>query len=438
MFLRTQRHERGQGSLEIVGVIVLAAVLVAATTGAVLQSSPQVRAEVQYRICQIVQVGGGGDCDPPSEPRTPEERLPDEPCVTGSQQGSVEVTGAFVVSVTAGKQLLVEELSDGTYRISEVDLGKVGIGVGPGLDVSVTLDGKKYGAVAIATADAILAGQTGRTWYAGDQGEVDDIMNGLIAEEVLDQVAPDLPGPQDVPVVGNLPIIRDIGGPPNPTRAILEQLIGELPEPDEEFVEGGLEGNASASISGITAGAGAEVNLGTYLGGKSTPDGYTAYFKGKVGGSAFATAGLDDASAAASAEALFAVNLDENGKPQSVTLTTGYTLAAETGDLTSNTDDQTYVETTMEVPLTGDPLQDAQILAEMTNPLQLPDFIDRAKDDGTITRNTYSQDPNTYGLTVGGSLLGDYGGSVKGDFTTRDLTESQYWDGTQLADRPDC
>lgn len=438
MLLRSRRSERGQGSLEIVGVIVLASILVLATTGTIVQTSPQLRAEVSYRICQILNIAGGGDCEAPDAPRSPEDRLPDEPCVVGSQQGSVEVTGAFVISVTAGKQLLIEELSDGTFRVTEVDLGKVGIGVGPGLDVSVTLDGKKYGAVAIATADAILAGQTGRTWNADDQGEVDDILNGLIAEEVLDTVAPDLPGPKDIPIVGGLPGIRNLDGPPNPTRLLLEQIIGDLPEPDEEFVEGGLEGNAGASISGITAGAGGEINLGVYLGAKKTKDGYTAYYKGKVGGSVFATAGLDDASAGASGEALFAVNLDKDGKPESVTLTTGYTLAAETGDLGSNTDDQKYVETQMNVPLTGNALEDAAILAEMTNPAMLPSFIDRAKEDGTITRNTYSQDPNTYGLTIGGSLVGDYGGSVKGDFTTRELEDSQYWDGNALVDRPDC
>lgn len=438
MTLRPRRSERGQGSLEMVGVIVLAAILVLATTGTIVQASPQLRSEVSYRICQILNLAGGGECEAPDAPRTPEDRLPDQPCVVGSQQGSVEVTGAFVVSVTAGKQLLVEELSDGTFRVSEVDLGKVGIGVGPGLDVSVTLDGKKYGAVAIATADALLAGQTGRTWYADDAGGVDDILNGLIAQEVLDQVAPDLPGPKDIPIIGGLPGIRDIGGPPNPTREILEQLIGELPEPDEEFVEGGIEGNAAAAISGITAGAGGEVNLGTYLGGKSTPDGFTAYYKNKLGGSVFGTLGLDDASAGASGEAIYAVNLGKDGKPKSVTLTMGYTLAAETGDLTSNTDDQTYVQTTVDVPFTGDPLTDAQILAELNSPVLLPAFLQRAREDGTISRDTYSQDPNTYALTVGGSLIGDYGGSVKGDLTNRELTDSQYWDGTQFADRPDC
>jgi hypothetical protein len=438
MLLRTRRTERGQGSLELVGIIVLASILVLATTGTIVQMSPQVRSEVSYRICQILNLAGGGECESPDEPRTPEDRLPDDPCVVDSQQGSVEVTGAFVVSVTVGKQLLVEELSDGTYRVTEVDLGKVGVGVGPGIDVSVTLDGKKYGAVAIATADALLAGQTGRSWDAKDQDEVNDILKGLIAEQVLDNVAPDLPGPKDVPGLNMIPGIGDIDGPPNPTRLLLEQIIGDLRDPDSTFVEGGLEGNAAASISGITAGAGGEANLGVYLGAKKTKDGYTVYYKGKVGASAFGTIGADDASAGASGEALFAINLDKDGKPESVSVTAGYTLAADQGDLTSNTDDQTYVETTAEVPLTGDALEDAQILAEMNSPLLFGNFLDRAKEDGTLTQNTYSQDPNTYGLGATGSWLGDYGGSIKGDFTTRDLEESTYWDGTTMADRPDC
>ncbi|RYY51761.1 MAG: hypothetical protein EON53_00315 [Actinomycetales bacterium] len=439
MLLRTRRSERGQGSLEIVGVIVLASILVLATTGTIVQTSPQLKAEVSYRICQILNIAGGGDCEPPRETPTPEERIPDAPCVVGSDKGSVKVTGSFIVTVAVGKELLVEELSDGTYRVSEVDLGKVGIGVGPGIDVSVTLDGKKYGAVASATAEALLAGRTGRTWYADDEAGVDDILNGLLADQIKDSVAPEIPGPADVPGINKIPILGDIEGPPNPLNSLLDQFVDGVPDADEEFVEGGIEGNASASASNIVVGAGVRVEAGAYLGAKTTPDGYVAYYRSSVKGDAFGTFTGVDASATASGDGLYALNMDKDGKPQSVTLTMGVSYGADAGDIASNSDDQTYKEYQATVPLTGDPLQDAPILAALTgNPLATSNFINAARDFGTMTENTYSQDPNTYGINISGELLGEIGGSAEVDFTNRELTDSKYWDGSQFVDRPDC
>ena len=436
----TRRDERGQGSLESVGVVILAAILVMATTGVIIQSSPSIRGEVGYRICQVVNVVGGGDCAPPDPVRTQEDRVPDEPCVVGSELGDVEVTGSFGVSVTAGKSFLVEELSDGTYKITEVDLAKVGIGVGPGVDVSLTLDGKKYGAAASATADALIAAKKGKTWYADDEDGARTIMEGILADQILDQVAPEIPGPEDIPVIKEIPFLGDIPGPPNPVRAALEQLIEGTPDPDEQFVEGGIEGNAQASASEIVIGAGGKVKVGGYLGGKETPDGYVAYYKQAASAEVWGAVMGRDATALAGGEMLFEVTLDRDGKPTSVTLTTGVTLDADAQGEVTTTDDQTYTETKMTVPLTGDPLRDAGILSAVGgNPLAMVTFVQAAKDDGTITRNSYSQDPNEYGLTLMGEpIFGDFGASVSGNFTTRELQDAKYWDGTGFADRPDC
>ena len=62
-------------------------------------------------------------------------------------------------------------------------------------------------------------------------------------------------------------------------------------------------------------------------------------------------------------------------------------------------------------------------------------FVDEAKDTGTITQNEYSQDPNTYGFDVMGEpILGDFGTSAKVDFTTRELERPLL--GRQLLHRP--
>lgn len=424
----TRRRERGQGSLETVGVVVLAAILVGATVGVVTQASPTVKDEVSYRICQIVNVlGGGGGCEEPDALRAQEDRIPDQPCMSSSDQGTVEVTAAFVVSATVGKQFLVEQMSDGTYKVTEVDLGNFGVGVGPGVDVSLTLDGKKYGVTAVATADVLLTGKKGQTWYADDEDGARDVIEGLMADQVIDTVAPEV----------DIPFLPD---PPNPIREGLEALIGGTPDPDEEFVEGGLEGNAGASVSDIVIGAGGEAKVGVYLGGKTTPDGYVAYYKQQASAQVWGAVMGRDATALAGGETLFEINMDSDGTPTSVKMTIGVTLDADAQNEVTTVDDQSYTETTLEVPLTGDPVEDAEILAAVTgNPLAMMNFVDEAKDTGTITQNEYSQDPNTYGINVMGEpILGDFGASAKVDFTTRELENARYWDGEGFAERPDC
>jgi hypothetical protein len=426
----TPRSERGQGSLESVGIVVLAAILATSIVGVIVQASPNLRDNVAYQLCRIVHVVDGGDCEKPGDLRTADERVPDEPCVSGSQSVSAEATASVVVTVKRGYSFLIERMSDGTYKVTRVDTLGVGTGVGPGIDISLTLDGKKYGVTAIASADAMLAGKMGETWYADSEDGANDIIKDIIANDVVDEVVPD---------VGVGPFSA-----PNPVKWAIKKLIGEPGDPDEEFGEGGIEGSAEATVSGITAGAGASVKAENYLGGKKTPDGYTAYFRTAISGSAWANVlnadatNYDGASAMAGGEMLAELNFDKSGKTTSIKMTTTVTLDAATQDGVAETDDQKVTEYSFEVPLTGDPVHDAPLYAALASPVALPGYIDEARKNGYATQNVYSQDPNTYGLNVGGELLGEYGGSVSGDVTNKDLQEALYWDGEKMAPRPDC
>jgi hypothetical protein len=428
MFTR-RRAERGQGSLESVGIILLAAILVGSVVGLVVQTSPSLRDEVSYRICQIIHVFDGGGCEAPSEPRTADDRVPEEPCMANSESISAEATASVVVTVRRGYSFLIEEMSDGTYKVTRVDDFGVGTGVGPGIDVSLTIDGKKYGVTAIASADAMLAGKMGETWYADDEDGANDIIKDIIANDVVDEVAPEV-------TVGGV-----LGTPevtiPNPVNRAIKAFIGDPGDSDESFVEGGLEGSAGATLSGITASAGATVDAEQYLGAKETPDGYTAYFRTELNGEAYGAVIGEDATATAGGEVLTELVFDDDGTPKSIKMTTGVTLDAETD--AGLEDDQSYTETSVEVPLSGDPRQDAPLYAALTgNPVAVANLVDEAKEDGYMTQNVYSQDPNSYGINLGGSLLGEYGGSVSGDVTTRELQDALYWDGNGLAPRPDC
>ena len=421
---RRSRRERGQGSLELVAIVTLAAVLVGSTTAVVLQSSPAVKAEISYKICQILNVAGGGACQEPSAPRTPEDRVPKDPCTVTSENISAQASASVVVTVKKGFTFLVEKMSDGTYKITKIDTSGVGTGVGPGIDVSLTLDGKKYGVTAIASADAMLAAKKGNTWIAKNEGDVDDTIKGIVADQIIDQVAPDPPF-----------------GLPNPVKGIIKHFI-HTDDPDEQFVEGGLEGSAEATVSDVVIGAGASAKAEAYIGGKKTKDGSVAYFRVAVGAEGWGAVMGEDFTGTANGEMLGELNLDKDGKPKSIKLTTSVTLDGETED--GLTDHQKVTEVSYEVPLTGDMKHDAPLYAALAGAatpaglLALPNFVKEAKANGYATQNVYDQDPNTYGLNIGGELLGEYGGSVSGDVTYKNLKDSKYWDGNGWAARPDC
>lgn len=323
-----------------------------------------------------------------------------------------------MVTVKRGYSFLIEELSDGSFRVTRVNSVGVGTGVGPGIDVSLTIDGQKYGVTAIASAEAMLALKVGETWTADDEDGANDIIRDVIADDIVDEVAPDGPF-----------------GIPNPVNRLIKAIIGEPGDPSESFIEGGLEGNAEATLSGITASAGATVKASAYLGAKETADGYVAYFRTSASGEAYAAVIGSDASATAGGEILTELAFDKDGKPTSIRMTTGVTLDAGAG---GDTDEQQYTETTIEVPLDGSLSDIPKYAALGGNPLAVINLANEAREDGYVTQNVYAQDPNKYGLNIGGTLLGEYGGSVSGDQTNRDLTSATYFDGTDMVPRPDC
>lgn len=420
------RSERGQGSLESLGIFVLAAILATSTVGVIVQLSPTLRENVSYELCKIVKLGGGGgECEKPGAPRTTADHLPKEPCLNSSTSVSAEASASVVVTVKRGYSFLIQRMSDGTFKITRVNTSGVGTGVGPGLDVSVTVDGKKYGVTAQASADVMLALNEGETWYANSQGEADDVIKNVISNDIVDEVAPN----------------ADLGlfSVPNPVNWAIKQIIGSPSDPDEEFVEGGIEGNAAATVSGITASASASVKAKAYLGAKKTPDGYVAYFRESLSGEAYGAVIGSNTYAAAGGEVLSAVTIDKDGHPTSIKITASVTLDAGN----DGNGDQQYTQYALQVPLTGDLTHDAPLYAAATGPslvglATLSNFADVAKKEGYVTQNVYSQDPNTYGLDIGGELLGKYGGSISGDKTDRTLTEALYFDGTNMVARPDC
>lgn len=85
---RVARSEHGQGSLEGLGIIVVAALLVGGAVHAVSSSSDPVRQAVSAGICRVTSLGGGGECEEV-------EPVPAEP----TQQETVDVRTPVCVPV---------------------------------------------------------------------------------------------------------------------------------------------------------------------------------------------------------------------------------------------------------------------------------------------------------------------------------------------------
>ncbi|WP_311209722.1 MULTISPECIES: hypothetical protein [unclassified Aeromicrobium] len=455
-----RRSERGQGSLETVGVVVLASILVAATTGVVVQSSPALRSEVGYRVCQITSLGGGcedpgdkvpGDdgADPDSpwgnenarpdgKPVVDESRLPDEPCVVSSTSGSISATGSFVVSATGEQGMTIETLSDGTYRVSVHDAGALGYGVGIGVDGNVVIDGVQQGSTAFAGADIALAGLASQTYYAGSEQELQDLLVRVAGEQALDQVAPRVPGPADIPFVQDIPVIGDVEGPPNPVRWAVDQLAGAPPEPDEQYVQMGLEGEAGLALAGIVYSAGAELDMGLYAGARTTPEGYVLTSIAQADGSAWASAFGGEAQGMAGGTLVREIHLGPDGTPLGITMTLTAGANAQSGDVGPATDTQDSYVATAYVPFTGDVATDAGIYLSAADMYQAGQFVQTAMDTGTVSLDQYEVDPNTYGagLDVDIPALGEgFGAGIEGDLTNSTMVSSSYWDGSGFVDR---
>ena len=106
------RSDRGQGSLESVGIIVVASLLVAALVAVMVQTNPTIMGTVKDGICRIVTLGAG-TCSSAPAIRTADDYVPREECVIGANGedhgGSLSIA---VVEFEGGETWLIENLGN--------------------------------------------------------------------------------------------------------------------------------------------------------------------------------------------------------------------------------------------------------------------------------------------------------------------------------------
>lgn len=442
------RSERGQGSLESVGVIVVAGVLVAAITTAMVQSSPVLASNIKSDICNIVTLGEG-DCQSTETIRATDDYVPPEECVIGTSSQETESKASLIVTASSGETWLIESLGDGKSRLTRSTSDGVGIGGGFGFDVSVKVDGTKYGAALTASAEAMYKSIEGEVFYADDEDEAKAILDGQQSDDTKDNW------------VGNS----------GPLRWATDKITGtsehEDAEHDEWFKDDGLEVGGYAGATAIYETAEVQAAEEAYLGTRHKNDGTrTDYFRAE----AAAMAGVDawngdgtyQAAAQAGMEFLVEIDRDENGKPVAMRMTSTVMTDAQASDRNEETD-LTYTSHTSEIPLASE--ADRDVASRSLWAIGIPmmpgindgitdadamgapwefneivrDFGNLANDRGFIYQQQFTEKTTTdNGFTFDAKAIAELGLGGSDVKKQTDLTDYSYWNGSVMASRPGC
>jgi hypothetical protein len=450
------RGDAGAATLETTGMLALAALLAVAVATAGLASSPALGDTVRRAICLVTTLGQGS-C---SSPRTSAaDHAPTQPCVvaTGGHDASASVS--FVVTLSTGEKWQVDQLSDGTYRVTRGTSGDIGAGVGAGFNVTGTWDDNHYGAALSASASAAATFSSGEVYYAADQDEVNDL---LVAH--AEDVAKDRLVGEGWPVRWLVDTAGDVTG-----------LGHDLPDPDAMYVEGGISLDAAAQATLTTASADAKVGITETLGYRRQRDGSTTeYLKASISGGIQGSVlgGEEDGSGyqLAKAEAqgevqgIIEIERDHDGTVTAVRLRSvlSGTLDANANTLESSAKDADgYVERTVELPVRSD--TDRAVAGNFLSAMGLPyvpglpstvsaglsagpvalvmstdAFAKAARDRGYITEQSYDNATSAYGGTFDAKAIAEVGGSVEVNTNGRTATGATYFDGTRMVTWPGC
>jgi hypothetical protein len=450
---RRPRADAGQATMDYIGTLAVVVLVIGAVVTAFTASSGLVGERAAQLICKVLTLGQGG-CGGSTDGQ---DRQPTSPCVVGSRGDEISA-GISVTFIDLGgnRGFVVEERSDGTFKVTQVQGGDVSATAGAGASTSFTIADNQVGTGASASVQGGVVFQGGREWVVGSQEEVDRLTSAENWSR-LDQV---LGGSN--PVTGSvLPWVRDQLG------------IGEqFPDADSVYVAGGVTASGSAYAGYGSATASAEGSASRLLGYRHHNDSgeNTYYFETTVDGSASAElAGVVDqlgAGVEGEVKVLTSVTVDPDGnivKASRSALATGgskgLTNALFGGDLTPLTSEDVGTGTQWDatLPVRDDADRDA-VLALLAssgiNPLGIGvdedpfgttldplagDFMDAVRDRGDLTRHEVETDDTTWfegsGEVAVGAKLGLSGGYST---STMQASEHEYWDGTGFADRTNC
>lgn len=182
------RSEIGSGSLEFVGVVILAAVLVAAGVGAVASSSPAIKETVWAQICRIT----GGECPAGEAPSNTAYKPADCAIHTSDNSINANVDVAFVRLAGGGTVRRINK-SNGEVEITLLNEGRAGGVVAAGGHGNVRFGEHSAGVDFEAEASATAGLQSGETYVFDNADQADafqSYLQGELAQDAAGAVNP--------------------------------------------------------------------------------------------------------------------------------------------------------------------------------------------------------------------------------------------------------
>jgi hypothetical protein len=448
---RRLHGDAGQATLEQMGVLALAAVVITAVLLAFTANTPAIGTAAARLICQVVTLGTGS-CGGATE--TGPEREPTTPCLLASDGDRIEAGLSFTfISIGGNRGFTVEEMTDGTYRVRATTGGEAAATAGVGATMQFTVADTEFGAGASASVAGGAQLQGGREWIVSSPEEAERLAsaeNWERADSVL----------SGMPVLSGLPLARRLLG------------IGEqYPPPDRIYVEGGLYADASA-YAGAGAVARASLSTSQLLGYSYSPDDedeHTFYYRTTTEGEAFA--GIPDiggnagASLSGSVETMTAITVRDGEIVRAARTgiatgeSSGLTNALFGEDFTTSTGDSVgtgvQYEAVLDVESAADLAAVQALIASAgidaaglglsgsdptgdLDPLSRV-FMDAVRDRGDLTRTGVEADGST--LFAGDvSLEAGPVAGVNGGYSTStmDYDSPEYFDGTRFVARTNC
>ncbi|WP_154652202.1 hypothetical protein [Actinomyces timonensis] len=472
--------ESGQTLVEHSGMAIVVAVLIAAIIAAGLGTAgTDISKAIVCKIeSAISQLGGGAPLNCGSGDDKADDRKPKGPCVVSENSREKSVSGTFFVTLEGGERLKVEQMSDGTYRITRTYKGDVSYEfTSPGISASGTWDdqsrdhsfggkggkgnkggssgkGSKKAGLDVEKNAAAEVGATGEystTYEVGSKEEMERMVDYF-----QNQITNDT-----TPVIGPVKGIYDYVTDSHGARTY------KLPEPKSHTVEGGVRGGISGSANAGPASVGAKADLSGALGATFDADGSaTYYYKANVSASADGTIQINPAAvsdvhgqANGTMETMIAVKVDANGKPLTTTMTALVNgevkgeilnpligddpgISKEGGQVVETQVDMTNPESAAKgyslMLAAGIPVVGAAQMLAGHNPYQ--EFVEEAKANGQVTKRKVVTDDNT-NLALDLSAKGDgfnFGVGYKDESKSVNYSDGEYWDGTKWVPWEGC
>lgn len=469
MRLRRER-EQGQSTLEYAAILLIIALIMLALFVMSTPIGRRITCEVQSSLSKILG-GKGGACDAADARAEEEKHKPKEACVKNETSRTKKVSGTVMITVEGGGVIKVEEMSDGTYRVTEKGILRGAYSFsGPELSGSVTIDdvtsegdfseGQKKGGVnASGSAEVGASAEGSRVFTVGSEEEKNKLVDYL--QNQVDNATLTAA----YPPVGGVKTLYDWTFDNSGARTF------QPPEPTEYTVQAGADGKIEGKLDMAPVSVGASGQVSTALGATFHKDGtatyyYSAGMEVDAEGKTKLVGGVDGPSAKGTVkgENVIAVTVDKEGKPTKMNVNTMFDAKVTTSGgvlrlmdkegkdplATSNEYGRVYSN---EIDMT-DP-RSAQIgynfMAEagipaygaakmVTGDSSFDDYVREARDNGVSTQREMKTDDKT-NFSIGGKAKGDgfnFGANYSDATSSANYGNGEYWNGKEWVKWEGC